>query len=152
MTFKKIKLQILVTGFLILHSIHVSSQYLRKNMITAQLNGGFLRWEANMGYQYSFARFNKFEFKEKSNQLFVGAEIGKLVMQKGISTVLNEGQFQMHASGMHLCFLLTNIIIKPKKAKGLNQRFKYNYLTFKWVINQFNWVESFSSFDPYEVS
>lgn len=151
MTLKNFKLQILFSGFLTLVSITVSGQYLRKNMITAQVNVGFLQQERNICYQYSFPRFSSHEFKERRNQLFFGIEVGETNLRYSLfggTSTISKGAFLMNAKGNHISFLLTNMITKPKK--NVKKGFKYNYITLKCAINKFSEVKSYPDFDPYD--
>lgn len=143
MTFKNLKLQILFSGLLTLVSITVSGQYLRNHMITGQVNKGFLQFETNFSYQYSFARFTQFENKNRTNQLFAGIEVGTTKLKEGTNdfSPFFVNSFSMKAEGNHFSFLLTNVVTKPKSNN--KKGFRYNYYSLKFTHQRFALVSAY---------
>lgn len=144
MTLKNFKLQILFSGFLTLVSITVSGQYLRKNMISAEVNGGFLQQKTDLGFHYSIFKFNS-SSSMKKHQLFFGLGGGTTDFQsKGLS--LFRPAFIMQAYGAHFGFMLTHIINSTKKTK--KDKNIYNTISIKYNINRFYRVNSyFNNYD-----
>ncbi len=113
------------------------------HMVMANINVGFLQQQTGFSYQYSFARFTRFENENRTNQLFAGIEVGTTKFKEGTNNfspfIVNS--FSMKAKGNHFSFLLTNVVTKPKSNN--KKGFRYNYSSLKFTHQRFALVSAY---------